>query len=731
MSVASSSQGAPASDGSGFGAPEQLLCQKCGDHTSMGQSAATGRNPLLRACNACLATDRWLARSQHKPKNGRPETEEEKTRRANACKVKEDLKKKTPEERKAWYFEQKSARAMEDHTKKRSFSSAVGSVEETREASSLTDDIDKYIPFKIWAQGEMALKTYATIAEAKLAWDKLIADPTTRTMKQNGETLIYEFGGVEVRARQAHGMKAALRQRMDISEQKDLDEYNHEADSRVKRARGRLEVEMTANAAADGDSQNVIPLLHVARDLGHLKEQEEARDLELHQQASELLQQRKAQQEERKKKQEAQGKSLPLEKLALDAARKKASQSMTDLVLRQQTTLKAIELDSEKVIETEGDDLKKERRENICKVQEAMETLEKSIRAKEKEWENALKGDTVDAEEVATLRAAVADYMKAFHTSNSDVKEVKNRIAELRNWVTKTKKAINDREKAAQKTAAGRRMAKMAQGSGLNLLATALAKECNTLEACGKVLYSFAAEPLLKQSLPCVFESQRAQNLLKAVKGLEYYDMQKAWVAEKMASSKATACSALISKKAVAAKVTDLVRKSWSEVTGNDGLKGLPDDLSDLFAVQFGQRLQQSVNVYLRTEMNLPMLLVVLEGSLTVSGFPSKMLGDERLAGQLKKLEAMPATHVTAEVARNGWVVKLQAGGSILVPPNTCWFEWAGPDEDTHSIRQLIARDAFVGPMKEWLQQMRSEGSVSEQDRLHKMLEFLQKQQEE
>ncbi|CAE7411552.1 unnamed protein product [Symbiodinium natans] len=104
------------------------------------------------------------------------------------------------------------------------------------------------------------------------------------------------------------------------------------------------------------------------------------------------------------------------------------------------------------------------------------------------------------------------------------------------------------------------------------------------------------------------------------------------------------------------------------------------------------------------------MLLLAVEGSLTIGGFPSKVLGDESLAGQLKKLEAMPATHVTAETTKNGWAVKLQERASILVPPNTCWFEWAGGDDDTHSVRQLIARDACLGPMKEWLQQCTRKG---------------------
>ena len=77
--------------GSQTGLVPALLCQKCGEATNMASSSATGRNPLLRACNGCCATEKWLNRSLAKPK-GRDETEEEKARRLNAQKIKDELK---------------------------------------------------------------------------------------------------------------------------------------------------------------------------------------------------------------------------------------------------------------------------------------------------------------------------------------------------------------------------------------------------------------------------------------------------------------------------------------------------------------------------------------------------------------------------------------------------------------------------------------------------------------
>ena len=96
-------------------------------------------------------------------------------------KIKEDLKKKTPEERQAFYVEQKVNRQAEDQKKKRTLSSAVGSVEESNDVSSLRDDVTNYIPFKKWAAQEMSMKVYNTLA-----------DPATVSIVEKGETLVLD-----------------------------------------------------------------------------------------------------------------------------------------------------------------------------------------------------------------------------------------------------------------------------------------------------------------------------------------------------------------------------------------------------------------------------------------------------------------------------------------------------------------------------------------------------------
>ena len=139
---------------------------------------------------------------------------------------------------------------------------------------------------------------------------------------------------------------------MDIEFQADLDEYVEEAESRVKRARARLEVEMTANAEKGSDKpQAIIPLLTVSKDLSQLRELEDARDAELHTQAMAIEKQRKAEADEKKRKLAQEPKSLPLEKLALQALRKKAVQTMTDLCLRLAATLATLTEERRKIVE--------------------------------------------------------------------------------------------------------------------------------------------------------------------------------------------------------------------------------------------------------------------------------------------------------------------------------------------------------------------------------------------
>ncbi|CAE7216732.1 unnamed protein product [Symbiodinium natans] len=657
--------------GSQTGLVPALLCQKCGEATNMASSSATGRNPLLRACNGCCATEKWLNRSLAKPK-GRDETEEEKARRLNAQKIKDELK-----------------------ATRRPKTGRIGHVEERRIASSFKDNVEVYVPFRTWAAQEMSLKVYNTLKEAEGGWEKLLANPATLTVQQNGQTCVKQFHGVEVRQRDGHEFQSGLRQRMDISDEKELDEYLEENESRLKRAKNRLSVEAKANEEEGGEK--IIPLLTVRKDLGQLKEIEEARDAEMHAQAAAIAERKAREAKQKKDKEENQEKSLPLEKLALQSAKGKAVQTMTNVLLRLQTVYKTLEEEANKITENESEDIKKEQAAKFRCVAIAMQTLETAINEKDKSWEHETSTHQT-ADQLAALRQQITEATKNFHTTSEECKAARDTVTDVRCWLNSTKKAIRDAEKAAQKTAAGKKIAKVAASNTLEQLGMALAKDCSGMtESCGNMSYS-----------------------LNAVFKLDYYKLQKTWVAEKMKFVQGSSCSAIVSKKAVAGRLAQFLQRSWPDILGDDPLRGIPAEAQDHFVIQFAQRHSNTGSIYARTEMNCPMLLILLEGELAVGGFRPERLGGKTLAEEVKKLESMTATQIRLEAENHGWISRLKPGASIVIPSNCVWFELSGDDDENHSIRQVLGREAFTPAMLQWLQQMDKEGSLAQNEALVK-----------
>ena len=369
--------------------------------------------------------------------------------------------------------------------------------------------------------------------------------------------------------------------------------------------------------------------------------------------------------------------------------------------------------------EFENQDLKDEMQGKMNVVDQALQVLGEEIARFESEWEAKEKESTTTAEEMAELRGQIAVVLKGFHSNNDEARTVKNKTQDVRIWMAKTKKSINEREKAAAKTAAGKKMGKLAASVPLEALFEKLAKELKDETSFGNVAYSLNNKEPLQKLTPVAFDLARAKNLCEMVVGLDYYKLQQSWVLEKMKASASNSCCAVISKKAVAKRLRDYVANSFPEMEGEgqggDALRGLPNEVSDTFSLQFGQRVGKTASLYTRTDMNCPMLLICLEGQLTVGGVPSKHLEASTLAELPKKLEKKKAKELADLVKTKGWMVQLRAQGSLLVPPDTCWFEVAS-DSNVHSLRMLVARDSLPGPMKAYLEKMSSEGSIQDGD---------------
>eukprot|EP00439_Symbiodinium_sp_Y106_P064999 s3719_g10.t1 len=154
-------------------------------------------------------------------------------------------------------------------------------------------------------------------------------------------------------------------------------------------------------------------------------------------------------------------------------------------------------------------------------------------------------------------------------------------------------------------------MGKLAASVPLEALFEKLAKELKDETSFGNVAYSLNNKEPLQKLTPVAFDLARAKNLCEMVVGLDYYKLQQSWVLEKMKAAASNSCCAVISKKAVAKRLRDYVAKSFPEMEGEgqggDALRGLPNEVSDTFSLQFGQRVGKTASLYTRTDLNCPM----------------------------------------------------------------------------------------------------------------------------
>ena len=451
----------------------------------------------------------------------------------------------------------------------------------------------------------------------------------------------------------------------------------------------------------------------MSKDLGEIREQEEQRDEMLYQQAAALQQAKKEEQAEKKRKAEEEGLSLPIEMLAFKASLQKT-----------QTVLAALEQECEKITLGEDDGLKQECKEKLEEVKKRLNEQERAVLAWQEQGNKDMAENQNSAEALHRLRTKMAEDIKEYHTKGTEVSNVKQAMSSLRKWMASSKKAINDREKAALKTKASKAIASGGNSGPLAMLSESLAVSLKDLSTCGQVDYSFSETGVVKKMMPVLLDSTRGANLVKTCKGMEYYTMQKAWVGEKMKASNTRACNAVVSKKPIHGKLLEVTRKSFPECFQGEGFTGLPEDLKDHFCLQFGQRAVGKAGLALRTEFNAPSLVVALEGEMLVGGFRASKFENKGLVEERKKLEKSTANEVRALAQASGWVVKLCPGTSLVVPPDTIWFEYA--EQECHTLRLLLDRQSMTAPMAAWLKQMQKEDPTGFTDRLKKLLEYLQ-----
>ena len=201
----------------------------------------------------------------------------------NKCQTAADLKKQlgkmSKEEQYEWYKSEKKSHRQDGGSsvsKKRTFATAVGVVEDTRRTAMRNSEQDRWWLEKDWVAREMTLGLVKNYEEGRAKFLKRCQDDDTESKQLRGCWMLKEFGGVLGELAQEHGVSGTLRQRMDVTDQSELAVCQEQTAQRLKKAAERL---ATEKAMLDQGMENAtVPGLHVARDLDQLKQEEAERD---------------------------------------------------------------------------------------------------------------------------------------------------------------------------------------------------------------------------------------------------------------------------------------------------------------------------------------------------------------------------------------------------------------------------------------------------------------------
>ena len=221
------------------------------------------------------------------------ETEEAKKARKAAEALKNSVGKMGSSERAQWYRQEKRKRANESKKSRRTFATAVGSLEETR---SITP--------RDWCAREMVLKLYNTLEDAMAAYNQRCSDPDAVTKEINGELCLKVNNGGSESVVDRHSVAASVRQRADLGDGEQLDGFEEEIQPRVKRAKDKLQTERLLTEQQG--KQSYVPAVSVRRDLEQEKEVAENRAAEFQQQALALKEKAEQKKKEAKEKQASQ-----------------------------------------------------------------------------------------------------------------------------------------------------------------------------------------------------------------------------------------------------------------------------------------------------------------------------------------------------------------------------------------------------------------------------------------
>ena len=672
-----------------------------------------------------------MNRLAQKPKDtNKVEAEEQKERREKAESTKQSLAKMSPAERTAWYTKQKEERRTQERGSKRTFSTGVGFCQEEETHKFGEKEKDVFETCEMWCARMMILKKYETLEEAETGFKNECKKATAKTKTVRGQTLLCSFQGLEVALGKEHSLVTGIRQRSDITEKADLQDFKDEVEARSSKAQWRLESDH--RAFLEGSFVANTDILNVAQDLAKAK----AIEAEQEAQWMETLEQTAANKKQEKKVDNAPKKSLGVETMAMEASMQRSAQAMTDCINRQKTLAFQASEES-KLLETEQ--LRDEASQWEDRVQRKVPEVLKEVEDLKAGWKQSLqKGvQEKDPQKAHESSVEVAKDLKNWLQTGVALKEYKQEIKDWKAFLAKCKVQSRKKDKHATKaSSATMSSGKLGSGcswSGLPVCkqsVDALKSDANLLGDAG-VAWSLDKDVLDVADLntdcsPVVVSPAQAKPFCAQMTEHEYYTFQKIWVSEqKKKMTGPSFLSAQMTKATVSKKISTL----WSKLTGRPNLAWLQsadNQVTEIFGPQFFQQGECVCQAHLHADFGLPEARLLFEGCAYLVGMPLSKVPGNTLH---EKREWLMVATWASFMQHKTWSLVLTPDKGVVIPGDHLFLSISM--EESHGDRtHLLAKGHAYRTLK-LCEEMVADNSALASLKTGKVLESLRQQLQE
>ena len=522
-----------------------------------------------------------------------------------------------------------SKKRLQERSAKRTFSTGVGFCQESTTQKFTENEKDVFETSDMWCARMLSLKKYDSLQEAESAFKLECQKPGSKTVVRRNETLLATFHGIEIAAGSEHSLSHGIRQRADLTEEADLQDFKDEVASKTSKAAWRLESDR--QAFMEGTLTQATPLLNVQQDIA------KARALEAEMEAAwmQSIESAAEQKASEKKAPEAKAvQSVGVEEMGLEAAIARSVQSMHDVLNRQKTLVQQC-LEETNALETQV--LRDEGKEHQDTLEKLLPSVLEEIESFSASWgeKKAAGVANKNAQAIHETTGQVAKDLKEWLQKGQRMGEYKQAVKTWKSFLTTCKASLRKKDKAATKASTTGSMSSSKLTAGSTFSDLLLCKQivdlaqqraeifrdqgiCWNLE---KDLLSANAE---QPASPVVFSEAQAKPLCVEMTDHDYYKFQKVWVCEQM-KKMGGACflSAQVTRQAVSKKLS----ATWTKLLGSDEMLNFmracsENTVKEMFAPQFYQQSKESCQAYLHADFALPDARLVFEGKTLLLGLP-------------------------------------------------------------------------------------------------------------